>query len=117
MGRAGDRNRRLDSDAGAVQVITVREGKGLQYPSCSCRSRPTASSPSAEPPLPPRRAAVLDIGGKGRGGSKEFEALARPEPAADDIWLMYVALTRAQPGGCVVGADGDEPHLGLPAWC
>ena len=31
-GRAAERNRRLDSDAAAVQIMTVWVSKGLQYP-------------------------------------------------------------------------------------
>ena len=44
---ATERNRRLDSDATAVQVMTVYAAKGLQFPSYMCRSRSTATSKTA----------------------------------------------------------------------
>ena len=44
---ATERARRLDTDATAVQIMTVWVAKGLQFPWCICHSRSTAMSKRA----------------------------------------------------------------------
>ncbi len=97
--RAGapERNRRLDSDAAAVQIMTVWVSKGLQYPvvylpfafNRNVQSRDVVLYHDGDE-------RCLDIGGKKQPGFKQIEARGREEMAGDDIRLTYVALTRAQ---------------------
>jgi exodeoxyribonuclease V beta subunit len=95
---ATERNRRLDSDAAAVQIMTVFVAKGLQFPIVYL-------------PFMFRRyvrrddnllyhddngARCLHIGGRHSSDRAAVEELNRREDARDSIRLTYVALTRAQ---------------------
>ncbi|MBS43581.1 MAG: exodeoxyribonuclease V subunit beta [Nocardioides sp.] len=100
-GRSGaaGRYRRLDSDAEAVQVMTVWVSKGLQFPVVYLPFAFNRHVRDADEVLfhdeDGRR--CLDVGGKRSGG--EWTAISRrgrQESAADDVRLTYVALTRAQ---------------------
>ncbi|MEV8376031.1 UvrD-helicase domain-containing protein [Kribbella sp. NPDC056861] len=97
-GRTTERTRRLDSDAAAVQIMTVWVSKGLQYPVVYL-------------PFAFNRHVVedtelilfhhigdrcLDLGGKNHRGHRANQKQWRAEEAGDDIRLTYVALTRAQ---------------------
>ncbi len=94
---ATERNRRLDSDAAAVQIMTVWVSKGLQYPLVYLPFAFSRYVPTRDNVLYHRDGRrCLDIGGKASPGLKEIEALGRREMAGDDIRLTYVALTRAQ---------------------
>jgi exodeoxyribonuclease V beta subunit len=94
---AAERNRRLDSDAKAVQIMTVWVSKGLQYPvvylpfafNRNVRERDHILFHDG-----PQR--CLHIGGKDSPDFKRVQVLGRTEAASDDIRLTYVALTRAQ---------------------
>ncbi|MCY7396821.1 MAG: UvrD-helicase domain-containing protein [Nocardioides sp.] len=111
---AAERNRRLDSDAAAVQVMTVWVSKGLQYPVVYLPFAFNRHVPSREVVLHHRDdERCLDIGGK-RAGFAQVEALGRREMAGDDIRLTYVALTRAQSQVVAWWAPTwDEPNGGL----
>lgn len=93
--RATEQNRRLDSDAAAVQIMTVFVAKGLQFPIVYV---PFLFNRNV------RRDDVLlyhDASGTRClyvGGEKDqsVEELNRQEAARDNIRLTYVALTRAQ---------------------
>ncbi|WP_344305317.1 UvrD-helicase domain-containing protein [Nocardioides bigeumensis] len=117
--RTTERNRRLDSDAAAVQVMTVWVSKGLQYPIVYLpfafnRNIPERDNLLFHRDLVTAGERCLDIGGKGRAGFREIEALARSEVAGDDIRLTYVALTRAQSQVVAWWAPTwDEPNGGL----
>ena len=95
---ASERTRRLDSDAEAVQLVTIHGSKGLQYPVVylpTLWNRYTGRDP--EVPL-----FHDDEGRRSRdvGGSSAFhrEALRRHwrEDAGESLRLLYVAMTRAQ---------------------
>jgi exodeoxyribonuclease V beta subunit len=114
--RAGapERNRRLDSDAAAVQIMTVWVSKGLQYPLVYL---PFAFNRHVREPanvLYHRGSErCLDIGGK-KARPAEVTTLAGDEAAADDSRLTYVALTRAQSQVVAWWAPSwDEPNGGL----
>ncbi len=95
---ASERTRRLDSDAAAVQLVTIHGSKGLQYPVVYL---PTLWDKyvGKDPEIPLFHD---DIGRRCRdvGGRSPFhrDAVARHwrEDAGESLRLLYVALTRAQ---------------------
>ncbi len=95
---AAERNRRLDSDAAAVQIMTVWVSKGLQYPLVYLPFAFNRNVRMGEAVLyhEPDGTRCLDIGGAGGPGYAAVTAKGRAEMAGDDIRLTYVALTRAQ---------------------
>jgi exodeoxyribonuclease V beta subunit len=114
-GGTGERNRRLDSDAAAVQIMTVWVSKGLQYPIVYLPFAFNRWVP--EPNLilfhdGPIR--CLHIGGRESPDYREVERLGREENAGDDSRLTYVALTRAQAQVVAWWSPArDEPNGGL----
>lgn len=93
-----ERSRRLDSDADAVQVVTVHTSKGLEFPvvlvpfawnQWSNRDVPTAVFHDGG-----RR--VRDVGGPGSPDWGAHVAQHTREEVDDELRLTYVALTRAQ---------------------
>ncbi len=115
--RAGttERNRRLDSDAAAVQIMTVWASKGLQYPVVYLPFAFNRWVP--EPDLilfHDGDTRCLHIGGKDSPDYHAVEALGRKESAGDDSRLTYVALTRAQAQVVAWWSPArDEPNGGL----
>ncbi len=112
---ATEHNRRLDSDAAAVQVMTVYAAKGLQYP--------VVYLPFAFNRYIQDRDIVLFhddgvrclyIGGKDGPDCSAVQQLGRHEGASDDSRLTYVALTRAQAQVVAWWSSArDEPNGGL----
>ena len=102
---AESRQRRLDTDAAAVQVLTVHAAKGLEYPVVMApylwdipRIKPAIPvfhdpEPAAEGE--PRRR-VIDVGGPTSPGFESHREIAMDEDAAEEGRLLYVALTRAK---------------------
>jgi exodeoxyribonuclease V beta subunit len=89
-----ERTRRLDSDAAAVQFVTVHGSKGLQYPVVYLPMLFNRWVPDEKTPLfhdGSRR--MLDVGGD---PDREVRRQAAAEDAAEELRLTYVALTRAQ---------------------
>ncbi|TDD28294.1 exodeoxyribonuclease V subunit beta [Kribbella turkmenica] len=97
-GRTTERTRRLDSDAAAVQIMTVWVSKGLQYPVVYLPFGFNRHIFDDEDLLLFHENGVrsLDIGGRNHAGYQANEQRWRTEVAGDDIRLTYVALTRAQ---------------------
>ncbi len=95
--RTTERNRRLDSDATAVQIMTVFAAKGLQYPIVYLPFAFNRSTWKSDMVLfHDDGVRCLHIGGKDSPDFPEVEALGRQEDASDASRLTYVALTRAQ---------------------
>ncbi|HVA73771.1 MAG TPA: UvrD-helicase domain-containing protein [Acidimicrobiales bacterium] len=102
-----ERSRRLDSDADAVQVLTIHRAKGLEFPIVYCpylwdaARLPRDGEPVVyhERGLEPVAGSSRRIDVSGRGRSQSYEdhrKLAAEEQKGEDLRLLYVALTRAR---------------------
>ena len=108
---ADERSRRLDSDAEAVQVLTVHRSKGLEFPIVYC---PYLWDPGGEPRRGPpvvyhdeASSRTLDVGGD--GDDPEYDThftRCVEEQRGEELRLLYVALTRARHQAVVWWAPG-----------
>ncbi|MCV7229140.1 UvrD-helicase domain-containing protein [Mycolicibacterium komossense] len=96
--RRAERNRRLDSDAAGVQVMTVWASKGLQYPIVylpfNFNRYVGGSEVISYHDARGRR--CLHIGGQTAVDFDDAARAGRTEDARERLRLAYVALTRAQ---------------------
>ncbi|GAB2870120.1 UvrD-helicase domain-containing protein [Nocardioides pacificus] len=94
---SSERTRRLDSDAEAVQLVTIHGSKGLQYPVVYL---PFVGDRWVSEPAVPlfhgggRR--TIDVGGPTGRGWHDALTRHRAEDAGESLRLLYVAMTRAQ---------------------
>ena len=113
--RAKERTRRLDSEAKAVQVMTVWGSKGLQFPIVYLPfafNRHIFNEDFARFHDGEQR--CLFIGGKTSAEQGEAQALSQDEARGEELRLTYVALTRAQSQVVAWWAPSwDEPNGGL----
>ncbi|MUM19651.1 exodeoxyribonuclease V subunit beta [Mycobacterium sp. CBMA271] len=114
-GAAAERNRRLDSDAAAVQIMTVWVSKGLQFPIVYLPFSFNRHAPERDYVLYHEDGMrCLHIGGKDDPEYFTADLLGRTEAARDASRLTYVALTRAQSQVVAWWAPSfDEPNGGL----
>ena len=96
---AEERSRRLESDADAVQVVTIHGAKGLQFPVVYVPYGWDRYVPDNPDPLRLHHAdgaRLLDVGGKDGPGYLERRDLHLAEELGEDLRLLYVAMTRAR---------------------
>ncbi|MGO8861874.1 MAG: UvrD-helicase domain-containing protein [Acidimicrobiales bacterium] len=95
-----DRSRRLESDAEAVQVLTVHRSKGLEFPIVFCPYLWDVYSPKPRIPVfhdpGNHNARTIDVGGPESPAFDIHCDLDLNEQRGEDVRLLYVALTRAR---------------------
>ena len=113
--RAKERSRRLDSEAEAVQVMTVWGSKGLQFPIVYLPfafNRHVFKEDLVSFHDGDQR--CLHIGGKNSPELSSAQMAADQEALGEELRLTYVALTRAQSQVVAWWAPSwDEPNGGL----
>lgn len=100
-GRGVERTRRLDSDAAAVQLVTIHASKGLEYPVVYLPALADRFVPKPTRPLFHDDAGTrcLDVGGSGGRSTDSWAEHSRrwaDEEAGEWLRLLYVATTRAK---------------------
>ncbi|CAN5150214.1 exodeoxyribonuclease V subunit beta [soil metagenome] len=96
-----ERSRRLESDAEAVQVLTVHRSKGLEFPIVylpflwESGRVPNGKQPVLFHDPAAGHARTIDLGLQGADFKRHHEQ-AIVEQRGEDLRLAYVALTRAQ---------------------
>ena len=108
---------RLESDAALVKIVTIHKSKGLEYPVVflpflwSCR----AGNYKADDLIrfhDEQFNPVIDMGSNRRG---QHECISEKERLAEDLRLLYVALTRARSKVYLAWGDvGDAKSKGQP---
>jgi len=96
-GRGLERTRRLDSDAAAVQLVTIHASKGLEYPVVYL---PAIGDRFVGDPKRPRfhdaeERRCLNVGGGGADWADHCRRWS-DEEAGEWLRLLYVAVTRAK---------------------
>ncbi len=110
---AVERYRRLDSDAEAVQIMTVWGSKGLQFPIVYLPFSFNRNVQDRELILfHDNETRCLHVGGPDTPDFGEVEILGRVESAGDETRLMYVSLTRAQSQVVAWWAPSRDEHNG-----
>ena len=94
-----ERARRLESDAEAVQVITIHRSKGLEFPIVLCPYMWGSYTPTIKVPVfhdkDNENARTIDVAGEGNAFTVHQQNQL-VEERGEDLRLLYVALTRAQ---------------------
>ena len=97
---AEERARRLESDAEAVQVLTVHRSKGLEYPIVFAPFLWSSNARSSQVPVfhdeDRGGGRSADVGGPKAPAFGEHQDNAKDEAKGEELRLVYVALTRAR---------------------
>jgi exodeoxyribonuclease V beta subunit len=93
-----ERSRRLETDAAAVQVITVHTSKGLEFPVVMVPfawNHWAGREPATAVFHDDDHNRVRDVGGPGSPGWRAHVKKHKQEETDDELRLTYVAMTRA----------------------
>lgn len=116
--RSEEHQLRLESDARAVRIVTTHRSKGLEYPVVFCPFAWEGSLITRDRDIicheqgPPRRR-VLDLGS---GQVEDRRRLAQEELLAENLRLLYVALTRAKTRCYLVWGHINTAETSAPAY-
>lgn len=117
-GDAGEQQLRLESEENLVQVVTIHKSKGLQYNIVylpflwDCREENDRQDILLAHDEDTRQL-VADLGSAER---QHYLALARKERLAEDVRLLYVALTRARYRNVVAWGQLRDADKSALAW-
>jgi exodeoxyribonuclease V beta subunit len=110
---------RLETDENAVKVVTIHKSKGLEYPVAFCpflwdgsRIR-KSKDPFAFHNQEDEMRLTLDLGSPGKDENRVF---AEKEQLAENLRLLYVALTRARNRCYFVWGRFNEAESSAPAY-
>ncbi|CAN5330309.1 exodeoxyribonuclease V subunit beta [soil metagenome] len=118
-----ERARRLESDAAAVQVLTVHRSKGLEFSIVFCPYLWSRGHFDGTVPLfhdRDDRRRVVDVGGHDSPEFGDHCSDAKREQRGEDLRLLYVALTRARHQAVVwwvPATNSEESPLGRLLFC
>ncbi len=108
---------RLESDENAVRIVTIHKSKGLEYPIVFCPFLWQDSKPKSGPFVfhdeGDGMRLTLDLGSP---QGDEHRALAGREQLAENLRLLYVALTRAKNRCTVVWGPFNGAGTSAPAY-
>ncbi|HWI43442.1 MAG TPA: UvrD-helicase domain-containing protein [Nocardioides sp.] len=112
-----ERTRRIDSDAHAVQLVTIHGSKGLEYPVVLAPFLSNRYIGQEAPRIlvyhDDQRDRVVHVGDPDNR-PKELTARHRDEDAGESLRMLYVAMTRARSRLVVWWAAGNNaPHAPL----
>ena len=95
-----ERTRRLETDAAAVQIMTVHRAKGLQFPVVLLPEAAMAFDSSSDEGgrlvLPGDDRREVDLGGRNSPGRDERWRRYQRDESDESLRTVYVGLTRAQ---------------------
>ncbi|MFH1076056.1 MAG: exodeoxyribonuclease V subunit beta [Pseudomonadota bacterium] len=109
---------RLESDENAVSVLTIHKSKGLEYPVVFCPFMWASSKLKSGQTIlfhnqADNMAITLDLGSSEKDRHKK---LAEEELLAENIRLLYVALTRAKNRCYMVWGRFNQAETSAPAY-
>ena len=103
---------RLESDDDAVQIVTIHKSKGLEYPIVFCPFLWTDAEWSGHKELlfhdreDQEKRLTFDLRGK-KAGAQQHQDWQSEEVRAEELRLLYVALTRAM-NRCYIYLPGEK---------
>jgi len=103
---------RLESDDDAVQIVTIHKSKGLEYPIVFCPFLWTDAESSSRQELlfhdreDREKRLTFDLRGK-KAGAQQHQDWQSEEVRAEELRLLYVALTRAM-NRCYIYLPGEK---------
>jgi exodeoxyribonuclease V beta subunit len=109
---------RLESDENLVKILTIHVAKGLEFPLVFCPFLWDGKLWSKNDDVlafhdPQTREAVVDFGSETIEQAREQ---ARLEERAENMRLLYVALTRAKYRCCMIWGNIKDAEASAPAW-